>query len=123
MPQVTPKALILENSEDVLKNVSATLKSLGVQALTGGVKGLGSHIKSEEAHLIVIGPSVGPGQSAHIVSELKNDPDTASIPVITLVPNGDAERHKKAMTTGANDVISFPSRGEALSLVFKKYFD
>lgn len=123
LPQVTPKALILEDSEDVRENVSATLESLGVQALTGGVKGLASHIKSEEAHLIVIGPSVGPGQSAHIVSELKNDPDTANIPVITLVPNGDAERHKKAMTIGANDVISFPSRGEALSLVFKKYFD
>ena len=123
LPQVTPRALILEDSEDIRKNVSATLAALGVQALTGGVKDLAPHIKSEEAHLIVIGPSAGHGQSAHIVSELKNDPDTANIPVITLISDGDAETRKRAMTTGANDVISFPSSGEALSLVFRKYFD
>lgn len=122
LPQVTPKALILEDSGDVRESLSAALAALGALVKTAGA-GDSIHIKNEEAHLVVIGPSSGLSQTAHIVSELKNDPDTANIPVITLVPGGDAETRKKALTIGANDVISLPSSGEALSLVFRKYFD
>jgi CheY-like chemotaxis protein len=53
---------------------------------------------------------------------LKNDPETANIPIIALVSKGDSGTRKKAQEIGANDVVQFPSAAEALSSVFRKYF-
>lgn len=121
LPQVHPKALILEDSEDV-REVTAALTALGVQALTSGSKNAVADLKKMGAHLVLIGPSIGPGQSTHILSGLKNDPETANVPIIALIPRGDSGTRKKVMDIGANDVIQFPSAGEALSSVFRKYF-
>jgi signal transduction histidine kinase len=122
LPQALPRVLILEDSEDVRREVGATLAALGALVETSGVKDLAAGLRKGDVHLLLIGPSVSLRQSAHIVSELKNDPDTAHIPVIALVHSGGAQARKAALATGANDVISFPSGGEELSIVFRKYF-
>jgi signal transduction histidine kinase len=123
LPQALPKALLLEGSEGVRREVGAALAAIGAQVKTSGAKDVHSELKKGATHLLLIGPSIGLSQSARIVSELKNDPDTAHIPVIALVPNGDTDTRDKALTIGANDVVSFASGGETLSAAFRKYFD
>jgi PAS domain S-box-containing protein len=66
LPQAHPKALILENTEDV-REVIAALTALGVQALKGGPKDVTAALKKMGAHLLLIGPSVGLSQSTQIV--------------------------------------------------------
>ena len=121
LPEARPKALILEDSEDV-REVIAALSALGVQALKGGSKDVVSGLKKMGAHLLLIGPSIGLSQSTQIVAELKNDPESANMPIIALIPKGDSGTRKKALEIGANDVIQFPSGAEELSSVFRTYF-
>jgi PAS domain S-box-containing protein len=121
LPQAHPKALILEGREDV-REVTAALTALGVQAFTGDPKDVTAAMKKRGAHLLLIGPSIGLGQSTQIVFGLKSDPETVNIPIIALVPKGDSGTRKKALEIGANEAVQFPSGGEELSSVFRKYF-
>lgn len=123
LPLALPKAMILEDSEDIRREVGVALDSFGARVKNGDVKDVYPELKKGDVHLLVIGASVGVNQAGQILSELKSDPDTANIPIIKLVSNGDTDARKKALALGVNDVVSFPPNGETLSVVFRKYFD
>ncbi|MBF0291431.1 MAG: PAS domain S-box protein [Nitrospinae bacterium] len=123
LPLALPKAMILEDSEDIRRELGSALTSIGALVKTGGAQETYAELKKGDIHLLLIGPTLGINQAGQIVSELKNDPDTSNIPIIKLVHNGDTDTRKKALSLGVNDVVSFPSSGETLSVVFRKYFD
>ena len=99
----------MDDTEDILLDVSRRLTSWGYEALTAssGEEGL----KVAEEHipdLILLDIMMPKMKGRDVCARLKADPKTAKIPVIFLTALGLADHIKAGMDLGAEDYIVKP---------------
>lgn len=118
-----PKRILMVDDEaDLIKVVHVRLAANGykVIAASNGLDGL-KKARDERPDLILLDVMMPRMHGLDVLLKLKDNPETASIPVLMLTANDDTESISKARALGAKDYIVKPFNLEALMDSVKRY--
>ena len=104
-----PKILVVDDEADVRNVVSAILKQAGYEVVVAeyGLSGY-SKAQSEQPDLVLLDLMMPVVDGFEVLTKLKKNPDTSSIPVIILTAKIDAASERECMQLGAADYIKKP---------------
>jgi DNA-binding response OmpR family regulator len=108
-PLACPKILVVDDEADVRNVVSAILKQAGYDVVVAeyGLSGY-SKAQSEKPDLVLLDLMMPVVDGFEVLSKLKNNPRTSSIPVIILTAKIDAASERECMRLWAADYIKKP---------------
>ena len=118
-----PKRILMVDDEaDLIKVVHVRLAANGYEviAASNGLEGL-EKAQKERPDLILLDVMMPRMHGLDVLLKLKDNPETASIPVLMLTANDDTESISKARALGAKDYIVKPFNLEALMDSVKRY--
>ncbi|MEQ8186471.1 MAG: response regulator [Candidatus Eremiobacterota bacterium] len=113
------KILVIEDEPSVLANILKTLEFENYQA-SGAENGLSGLARAKELFpdLIICDVMMPEMDGYSVLSELRKDPLTATIPFIFLTAKADRLEQRQGMELGADDYITKPfTRKELLSAI------
>ena len=115
------KILIADDEEDIKTIVQLLLETQGYQIVTAfdGLDAL-DKVKTEKPDLILLDIMMPILDGFEVCKRLKDDPETASIPVIMLSASAHAESRQKGLDAGAVNYIVKPFEPEYLEEVVRK---
>ena len=114
---MSEKVLIVEDEPDILRLVEFTLKAAGYSTLraTTGKEAL-EKARSERPQLVLLDLMLPDIRGTEVCVQLKNDPRTASIPVVMLTAKSEEVDRVVGFELGADDYIAKPFSPRELSL-------
>ena len=109
------KILVVEDSKEVLNNILQLLNFKGYNAIgaENGKMGI-EQAKEHMPDLIVSDIMMPEVDGFKLLTELKNDPKTDSIPFIFLTAKVDRTDMRKGMVSGSDDFIAKPFKAQEL---------
>ena len=109
MPETPARILIVDDTKDILLVVARRLKSWGYEALTAesGEEGL-KIIREQKPDLVLLDIMMPKMKGRDVCSRMKEDPETARIPVIFLTALGLADHVRAGLNLGADDYLVKP---------------
>jgi len=113
------KILVIEDEPSVLGNILKTLEFENYQ-VSGAENGLSGLTRAKEIYpdLIICDVMMPEMDGYSVLSELRKDPLTATIPFIFLTAKADRIEQRQGMEMGADDYITKPfTRKELLSAI------
>ncbi len=107
--------LLIEDDPNILDNLTDLLEAEGFQVL-GARNGLeGIKIAQSEVPNLIISDAMMPEMDGYdVLSALKLDPTTATIPFIFLTALADPTEQRRGMNQGADDYLTKPFRADEL---------
>lgn len=118
-----PKRILMVDDEpDLIKIVHARLAAYGYEFISAesGLEGL-DKAEKEKPDLILLDVMMPHMHGFDMLSKLRDNPTTASIPTIMLTARDDTKSISKAKDLGAKDYITKPFNLEALLDSVQKY--
>lgn len=101
--------LVVEDEADVVDLLRYNLVRAGFQVLIANTGHHGLEIARLERPDIILLDLMLPGLSGHeVCRELKNDPNTAAIPILMLTAKGEPHERVKGLELGADDYVTKP---------------
>lgn len=111
LKNVSPTVLIIDDDANIINLLSKRLEQEGFKVISAKDGKLGIEFASSGAPNIILLDLLMPEMSGkEVLKELKNNPDTALIPVIILSAVADTEDKIDGLSMGANDYIVKPFR-------------
>jgi len=112
--------LIVEDEEDIIEFITYNLSKEGyrVQGVTSGEKSL-EFVRSNSPDLILLDLMLPGVDGLDVCKTLKNDPNTAHIPIIMLTAKGEEADIVTGLEMGADDYIVKPFSLRVLSARIK----
>lgn len=109
------RILMVDDEPDLINVVHVRLAGVGYEFISAenGVEGL-EKAEKDKPNLILLDVMMPRMHGLDVLRELKNNPETTSIPVLMLTAKDDAESVEKARTLGAKDYIPKPFNLEGL---------
>ena len=113
--QAAFKALIATDDAALTSVEHSALKQLHFQAVTAHDDGEMLHsIREEKPDLVILDAALPGAGALEACRKLRQDPDTADIPIIMVTASGDNMQKVEALETGADDCVTKPLRVEVL---------
>lgn len=113
------KILVIEDTPDILNNILDFLEAEDFEAIgaENGREGV-EQAQSQEFDLIICDIMMPELDGYEVLSELRQDPKTATIPFIFLTAKGDRSDIRQGMNLGADDYLTKPfTKGELLEAI------
>lgn len=109
LPEVVPKALIIDDDAEFRQLLVAFLHQEGVRTVesTDGLDALAT-LQSNVCHLIICDVQMPSLDGFGFLSRVREDPKTRQIPVILVTGDNAIETRETAFRLGANDFITKP---------------
>lgn len=118
--EVTQKILIVDDEEQNIKLLSSLLQALGYEIETGvNGKEAVKKSKSYRPDLILLDVMMPVMDGFEACDEIKNDPDTAHIPVVIVTALADRDSKLHGLNVRANDFLTKPIDRAELTLRVK----
>lgn len=117
---MTKKILVIDNNKILLDMIEDLLETQGFQCIkaASGEEGM-DYAKSKHPHAILLNQKM-PGLSGNeILKHLRNDAETANIPVLILTDENKVADVARALELGARDYIVKPFDNENLIIRLK----
>lgn len=114
---MSEKILIVEDEPDILRLVEFNLKAAGYQTIkaTTGKEAL-EKARSERPHLVLLDLMLPDIRGTEVCVQLKNDPRTASIPIVMLTAKSEEVDRVVGFELGVDDYIAKPFSPRELAL-------
>ena len=113
--QATFKALIATNDDALTSIEHSALKQLHFVAVTVHDDGeMLDSIREEKPDLVILDASLPGAGALEACRKLREDPDTADIPIIMVTASGDNTQKVEALETGADDCVTKPLQVDVL---------
>jgi DNA-binding response OmpR family regulator len=113
--QATFKALIATDDDALTSIEHSALKQLHFEAVTVHDDGEMLHsIREEKPDLVILDAALPGAGALEVCRKLREDPDTADIPIIMLTAPGDNTQKVEALETGADDCVTKPLQVDVL---------
>ena len=113
----TPKILIVDDDESIRKIVALALRSLPfpveVKMAADGFEAL-SYVEREKPDMIILDIMMPKMDGFEVCKRLRENIDTAFIPIMMLTAKGEIESRTKAFTVGTDDYVTKPFEVEDL---------
>lgn len=115
------KVLVIEDEQLVLENILELLEVEGFNAIGASSGYLGLQLAKEEHPDVILCDIMIPEVDGYVVlSSLRQDPDTAQIPLIFVTAKAHREERRYGLKIGANGYLTKPfTVDELLSLIHK----
>jgi len=111
-----PQILLVDDAKEILDMVELALEDdYEVRKATDGVEGLAA-VEAERPDLIVLDVMMPRMSGYEVCSQLREDPETATIPILFLSARGDAGHVKQGLRAGGDDYLPKPFDPEELEL-------
>lgn len=117
-----PLILAVDDDEDNLLLITYTLEPLNCSVITAvdGETAL-EQARTRQPDLILLDIMLSPIDGLQIVSQLKQDPETQSIPVVAVTALAREEDKERILEAGCNDYISKPYMLEDIEALIRRY--
>ena len=117
-----PLILVVDDDEDNLVLMAYTLESLNCKVITA-IDGQTALLaaQSKQPDLILLDIMLYPIDGLQILSQLKQDPRTMTIPVIAVTALAREEDKERILQAGCNDYISKPYILEEMEALISRY--
>ena len=114
--------MLIDDEVDLLEELGSWLHEHGYKVVTAksGKEGL-ARLKEISPHLIVLDVIMPSMDGFEVLSELKKDSKTSSIPVIMFTAKGETASIMKALQMRATDYIIKPFDANALLSMIRRY--
>ena len=113
--QATFKALIASDDDALTRIEHSALKQLHFEAVTAHDDGEMLHsIREEKPDLLILDAALPGAGALEACRKLRQDPDTADIPIIMVTASGDNTQKVEALETGADDCVTKPLQVDVL---------
>ncbi len=124
LPFVKPTVMVVDDSRVGRMLAIEYLEKLGVEIVeaTNGVEALEA-LQTSTPQLIITDIMMPVMDGLEFIGNLKNNPQTGSIPVIALSGHNDDEFREKAIKSGADDYLVKPLTLESLRLCLNRFVD
>ena len=110
-----PKILVVEDSKEVLSNISMLLKMNGYEVLeaVNGQHGIET-AKKQLPDLIISDVMMPVSDGMQLLQEVRKEPDLVTTPFIFLTAKVDRKDVRTGMNTGADDYVTKPFKSKEL---------
>lgn len=113
--QATFKALIASDDDALTSVEHSALKQLHFEAVMAHDDGEMLHsIREEKPDLVILDAALPGAGALEACRKLRQDPDTADIPIIMVTASGDNTQKVEALETGADDCVTKPLQVDVL---------
>lgn len=113
--QATFKALIASDDDALTRIEHSALKQLHFDAVTAHDDGeMLDSIREGKPDLVILDAALPGAGALEICRKLREDPDTADIPIIMVTASGDNTQKVEALETGADDCVTKPLQVDVL---------
>ena len=114
------KILVIEDTPDILENITTILRFEKFQALTARDGQRGLQLAQEQKPDLIICDILMPGLDGYeVLIKLRQDPTTATIPFIFLTAKASKEDWRRGMNIGADDYLTKPFTAQELLTVIR----
>ncbi|MEA5504532.1 response regulator [Halotia wernerae UHCC 0503] len=119
-----PLILVVEQNLHNLELLDSHLKTLNFSCICAkqGVRAV-ILAQTHKPDLILLDMMLSDLNSSQVIDYLKQDPKTAAIPIIVLVPSTLAPNYNHRISTGADDYITKPYDFSKLEVVIMKHLN
>lgn len=116
------KILLVEDEKNVILGVRTCLDAVGydVEIVEDGEEALNA-VSREHPDLILLDLLLPKLDGFEVLKVLKNNPETAKIPVIVLTAKAEEEDRQRALDLGANNYMTKPFKPQELWDRLKDY--
>jgi EAL domain-containing protein (putative c-di-GMP-specific phosphodiesterase class I)/CheY-like chemotaxis protein len=117
-----PKILIIEDEEAVRENILDLLEAENFEPIAAANGRIGIHLAISEVPDLILCDMMMPEIDGYgVLTALRQDPSTATIPFIFLTAKSAKSDFRQGMDMGADDYITKPfTRSELLSAIIKR---
>jgi signal transduction histidine kinase len=105
----SPHILVIDDHEGIRRLLSIILQRSGYEVITceDGPDAL-AHLRTVSVDLVLLDLALPIMTGYEVLSVIRDNPDTADLPVIILTANGETEEIVRGLQSGANDYVTKP---------------
>ncbi|MBF0154607.1 MAG: response regulator [Magnetococcales bacterium] len=109
LPSVTPRVLVIDDDPDFRKLLLTFLDRIGVQSTESpSARDALQKVNLYPHHLVICDVNMPEMNGFELLSQLRKDPKTKTLPVILITGDSSMESREKAFRMGADDFINKP---------------
>lgn len=119
---MSKKILLVEDEKNIILGVRTCLDAVGyrVEVVEDGEAAMEA-VRQEKPDLMLLDLLLPKKDGFEVLSLIKNDEVTSSIPVVVLTAKAGEEDRQRALAQGADAYLTKPFRPQALWDILKKY--